>query len=69
MKLTKTLLTCPTNFRLRSINNYYTKCHTIFENILFNLNLRSSEEKNYNFNNLTNRSLSKIDKFNKYPII
>ena len=27
MKLTKTLLTCPTNFRLRSINNYYTKCH------------------------------------------
>lgn len=59
MKLTKTLLTCPTTFRLRSINNYYTKCHTIFENILFNLNLRSSEEKNYNFNNLTNSSLSK----------
>lgn len=60
MKLTRRLLKCPNTFNLNMVNNYYNKCHPIFRNILFNLNLYSSGKKDYDFNHVTDSSIDKV---------
>ena len=60
MKLTRRLMRCPSQFKIKILNKYFNDCHPIFENILFNLNLSSTPKKNYDYSDATEPNIDKI---------
>ncbi len=64
MKLINNLIKCPPNYRFNTINNYFPIVKSLFEKVLYNIDLTSYKKEIHDYNHATISNSSKLNQIN-----